>query len=369
MPNLVYLSPVPLTSFAQRPHKFVEWFGKRHDGKILWVDPYPTRLPQWSDLKRKKEAAVTSPQSLAPQMECLSVRALPLEPLPMLSRLNASGWKPVLSAARKLQQEDDTVLVLGKPSLLALELLGRGGFIRSIYDAMDDFPAFYSGWSQRSMALKEQAVAAKVDEIWASSTELCSKWSQFKRVEFVPNACDQSKLPEPAIRVPKKPVLGYVGTMGPWFDWEMLLLIANARPDLPVHLVGPIFNPASVQLPANIEFFPPCRHEEALAVMNSFAVGLIPFKLNRLTNGVDPIKYYEYRALGLPVISSAFGEMREHRRDPGVFILEPSLPVGSVQSLIGSALEFPASPDKVLGFREKNSWDYRFDFAFNGNSG
>lgn len=43
--QLVYLSPLPWDSFSQRPHQFVEWFHNKHGGEVLWIDPYPTRLP------------------------------------------------------------------------------------------------------------------------------------------------------------------------------------------------------------------------------------------------------------------------------------------------------------------------------------
>ncbi len=52
--------------------------------------------------------------------------------------------------------------------------------------------------------------------------------------------------------------------------------------------------------------------------MAEFDVGLIPFKQNALTAAVDPIKYYEYRALALPVISTDFGEMHERGDLPGL---------------------------------------------------
>ena len=37
--QLVYFSPVPWASYAQRPHKFVEWFHARRVLKVRWVDP------------------------------------------------------------------------------------------------------------------------------------------------------------------------------------------------------------------------------------------------------------------------------------------------------------------------------------------
>lgn len=74
--------------------------------------------------------------------------------------------------------------------------------------------------------------------------------------------------------------------------------------------------------PANIKLLPECSHASAIAAMATFSVGLIPFKLNRLTASVDPIKYYEYRALGLPVLCTRFGEMALRDKEPGVWILD-----------------------------------------------
>ena len=41
-------------------------------------------------------------------------------------------------------------------------------------------------------------------------------------------------------------------------------------------------------------------------VLAGFDVGLIPFRLNALTAGVNPNKLYEYLAAGVPVVSTPF---------------------------------------------------------------
>ena len=94
--------------------------------------------------------------------------------------------------------------------------------------------------------------------------------------------------------------------------------------------------------------------------MTEFAVGLIPFKRNDLTRFVDPIKYYEYRALGLPVVSSAFGEMTNRRDTPGVFLSENT---ADIPWLMEQALAFREPLDDTLLFREANSWTKRFELA------
>ena len=91
--------------------------------------------------------------------------------------------------------------------------------------------------------------------------------------------------------------------------------------------------------------------------MQLFAVGLIPFKKNDLTHSVDPIKYYEYRAFGLPVIATAFGEMALRDGATGVFLSEG---VEDIARLVDAALEHKTSVEVVQQFRTANTWTSRF---------
>ena len=79
-----------------------------------------------------------------------------------------------------------------------------------------------------------------------------------------------------------------------------------------------------------------------------------------LTNSVDPIKYYEYKALGLPVISTNFGEMSFHSVNHGVFI---SQSLDDVVALADAALSVDFKAVDVAAFRLENSWSTRFDAA------
>ena len=49
--RLLYFAPVPWDSYEQRPHYFARhWLDL--GGAVLWIDPYPSRLPRWNDLRR-----------------------------------------------------------------------------------------------------------------------------------------------------------------------------------------------------------------------------------------------------------------------------------------------------------------------------
>ncbi|SCZ26235.1 hypothetical protein SAMN03159306_02775 [Pseudomonas sp. NFACC48-1] len=113
-----------------------------------------------------------------------------------------------------------------------------------------------------------------------------------------------------------------------------------------IRLIGPLFTPPPCVLPANIELLPECSHAGAIAAMTRFSVGLIPFKLN-----------YEYRTLGLPVISTRFGEMALRDREPGVWIVDEGTDLGKTAT---EALASPSDRSTVHQFRQAHRWAQRF---------
>ena len=362
MKRLVYLSPVPWSSFAQRPHRFVEWFRRRTGGDVLWVEPYPTRLPEWGDFRRKRPAGALSGESVVPPwLKLLRPRALPIEPFAGARLLHGTIWRDVFTAVEHFVAQGDGMVVVGKPSELALQILGRVE-VRSVYDAMDDFPAFYRGVSRASMAKREDALARRVERILVSSSSLRARFQQHhaKKLTLALNACETELMPPVVARGQPsgRAILGYVGTIGRWFDWPLVLELARVNPEVDVHVVGPLFVPPPAGLPSNVRLLPACDHRTAIALMSGFSAGLIPFRKTELTESVDPIKYYEYVALGLPVLTSCFGEMCGRIGAPGVLSLEEH---GDLARVVQLALAFRPDPAQTEAFRQSNGWDARFD--------
>ena len=92
--------------------------------------------------------------------------------------------------------------------------------------------------------------------------------------------------------------------------------------------------------------------------MQGFSVGLIPFLKNKLTASVDPIKYYEYFALGLPVLSTRFGEMALRDGRSGVFLVDSK---DNLAAQVKNALSYECRIEDINSFRLENSWESRFD--------
>jgi hypothetical protein len=364
--RLIYLSPVPWASFAQRPHKFVEWFHAKLGGNVLWVDPYPTRFPQSSDFKFIKSttgnvARLPVVESIPSWLTVLGPRSLPIEPLPGSGVLNRFFWSVTLKAIQEFVVEGKCLIGIGKPSELALQVLDQHPGVPSLYDAMDDFPAFYSSLSRISMARREREIADRVTRISVSSTALADRFDIHRiKLAVALNACAIETLPPSRTTVNNIgiPVLGYVGTIGHWFDWPLVCRLAESNPSICIRIIGPIHVSHSGAIPRNVELLPACDHATAIKLMGNFSVGLIPFKRIDLTASVDPIKYYEYRALGLPVISTVFGEMALRQDEPGVFLTEN---FNELSKLTEVAMKFEDHIDDIKEFRSKNSWELRFN--------
>ncbi|MFL6535832.1 MAG: glycosyl transferase [Pseudomonas sp.] len=358
--RMIYLSPVPWASFSQRPHYFVDWYHHQTGAPVLWIDPYPTRLPTLSDLKRKSPVAGQQNVSVPSWLQVRKPRSLPIEPLPGSAILLKRLWRNLFREVAVFCAGKPCRVCVAKPSELALQLLALFPESHAIYDAMDDFPAFYQGLSRRSMERRQAQLIQRVSKVLASSSALRDKLLDMTdQVELALNACDMHTLaPVRSLDLgAKQQVLGYVGTLGRWFDWDLVIALAQANPGNPIRLIGPLFTPAPRGLPANIELFPECSHASAIAAMATFSVGLIPFKLNRLTASVDPIKYYEYHALGLPVISTRFGEMALRDREPGVWIVDEDT---DLRKAAVEALASRSDPSAVEQFREAHHWARRF---------
>lgn len=364
--RLVYLSPVPWTSFAQRPHRFVEWHHAKRGGEVLWVDPYPTRLPRLADFRRVKAGGeratnLIEKANVPAWLTILRPRSLPIEPLPGAGALNRLLWKDVLQAIDRFVDEGECLLGIGKPSELALQVLARYPAAPSLYDAMDDFPAFYHGLSRAAMGRRERAVAAQVAQISVSSTVLAERFAiYYPKLALALNACAVEALPPTHSLIKRlgRPVLGYIGTIGHWFDWSLVFNLAEAEPSMCIRLIGPSYEQPPGPLPRNIELLPACDHATAMRHMQEFSVGLIPFKETALTASVDPIKYYEYRALGLPVLSTRFGEMALRDGYTGVFLIDKHSDLGSQAR---SAVAYECKISEIDEFRKENSWHARFE--------
>ena len=159
-------------------------------------------------------------------------------------------------------------------------------------------------WQTRSVVVWEEPRASRA--IWPPTkhTERGRRSATTRKVHLSPNALDSAFAPTGYERKPgPQTKIGYFGHLTEkWFDWESLIWIAQQRPDHRLEIIGH-GAPDDIQLPSNIVLLGPKIHPEICEIAKEWHVGIIPFRVGRLADGVDPIKIHEYFALGLSVVS------------------------------------------------------------------
>lgn len=108
-------------------------------------------------------------------------------------------------------------------------------------------------------------------------------------------------------------IIGYYGYIAEWMDYDMVRRAAIARPEYEFVFIGKAIHDTSMfDGVSNIHLLGLKPYEELSDYAKFFDVATIPFVVNDTMDCVSPIKFYEYCALGLPVITSRMKEMDKY---------------------------------------------------------
>src|SRR5262249_16794035 len=110
-------------------------------------------------------------------------------------------------------------------------------------------------------------------------------------------------------RLPR-PIVGFFGLLGPWFDRELVIHLSENFPELSFVLIGRAdIDLARLAGQPNVHHLGFVPYEELAGYAGYFDVGLIPYLLTPFTRAINPLKLLEYFALGLPVVATRLPEL------------------------------------------------------------
>ena len=290
-PRLALLSHVDWGHITQRPHHLADGLSARYDVTVI------------APLSRKRGSLVRNPVR---ELAIAHVLRIPGSyRRAMIARANASLAR--LQCAPLVRKA--TALVLTSPELWPW-VRRDAGRRPVIYDCMDDALAFAQDDGVRQLKARwERELIARADAIVCSSEELAMRMRErgaaAERVHVIPNGWDPDAFPvQPSAPLPARGplVLAYFGTIAGWLDVEALRALVESCPEVSVRLIGPV-DGSPPRLP-RVTIEPPWPHAALGAAVADAHALLLPFRVDALTRGVDPVKLYEYIALGKPVLAS-----------------------------------------------------------------
>ena len=124
-----------------------------------------------------------------------------------------------------------------------------------------------------------------------------------------------SSLPD-EFRGLKRPIVGYAGIINSSrLDFALIEALVSKRRDWTFVFVGPEDEAARARMSRlaspNVRMLGPKPYEEAAGYMRAFDVAIIPYARTRFNLGCNPLKLYEYLAVGRSVVSTDLPSVRE----------------------------------------------------------
>lgn len=239
-----------------------------------------------------------------------------------------------------------------------------------IFDCMDDVLDFDILKNQYSeLKSIEEELFQKVDLIFFSSDELKTRKIKMYNInqskyEVIFNAFDCSLLNQPIFNrydfiFEKQKNLGYktltyIGTISSWFDFEIIKKSLDDFDDIVYILVGPIEPHIEVLKHDRIIYIGAVEHKYVKSLILKSDGMIMPFKVNKLVTAVDPVKLYEYIALGKNIISVEYNELNKFKE-----FVKFYNDYNGFKSMLDFCIKNPNNNSSLNIFIENNHWGTR----------
>lgn len=284
--------------------------------RVLFVEP-PIDVAH--ELRRRRKTAVGS--GLRRRYSSGDGRLWTLEPTKWLPRTlhdaDAALARRVERSSRRLGFSDPLLWV---NDLTYARLVERTAW-RTLYDVTDDW--LFASCSERELDRRhrnEALLVARAAEVVVCSPALARSKGSDRVVRLIPNAVDVTSVRAAATRpadLPSGRIVAYVGTLhSDRLDLALCDQLARGLGDsATLVFVGPdALGRAERELlvsSGNVVLLGARPHRAVAAYLQHADVLVAPHVVSAFTESLDPIKVYEYRAVGRPVVATPVAGFRD----------------------------------------------------------
>lgn len=285
--------------------------------RVLWINSIGMRAPGLNarDVRRVAQKMRLRPTA-APRAETGGLEPGPVGVVhPHLLPWHLHRWSLVVSRLTFGRQVRAAFARFGirRPMVLTINpMLVRHLYFEHaglVYLRLDDY-AQLPGTDARMVRVCEAEILTRADLLFYTARALAPRDpAQAARARYLPQGVDLEHFRSVPAAPPRGRVLGFFGLLAEWLDDELIEATARACPDWTLELVGPAqyVSPRWAALP-NVKVLPPCPYAGLPAAISRWDAAWVPFRVNALTVGVNPLKLREYLAAGLPTLSTALPE-------------------------------------------------------------
>lgn len=210
---------------------------------------------------------------------------------------------------------EEPVMVITAPN--ACDLIGAFGESRVVYYCVDEFSE-WPGVQKELVASMESQLLDLCDVFVATSTKLLNKFDRPGRTSLLlTHGVDAELFADSTLsehdllaNIPK-PRVGYFGLFDDRSDQDLLYEVATNMTDVSFIITGSTETDVSrLTSLANMYFTGSVPFLEVPKIAAGFDICMLPYKLNDLTDAIQPLKFKEYIATGKPIVSTPIREAR-----------------------------------------------------------
>ncbi len=196
-----------------------------------------------------------------------------------------------------------------------------------IYHCVDDLTAL-PGINVAHFSKAEEELLNVADIIFVTSISLQKKCQRINdNTYFFPNVVDfehfirasNATIPEDLAKIPE-PRLIYHGVLSDFkVDFDLLLKLAKKKPNWNIILIGEeregqgCNSLRELQSLSNVYMLGFKKYNDLPKYLMYANVGLLPSNINVYTKSMFPMKYFEYLASGLPIVSTPLEFTKSHK--------------------------------------------------------
>jgi GT2 family glycosyltransferase/glycosyltransferase involved in cell wall biosynthesis len=343
----------------QRPQQLAAHFANAGH-RVFWISP--SRMPSGTD--HEYEVVPLRPNLWEVHLDA----ARPNIYTGVLASEEADALAGSLSGLYREWAIAESAVVVQLPfwRSVGTRLRDRWG-ARLVFDCMDDWESM-PGISEFNRQ-EERTLVSECDLLVLTARRLHDKYGErARRSVLAPNAVAHDFFSEPVHpsseleRIPR-PVVGYVGAIAAWFDYELMFKVVSSRPQYSFVFVGALGLEQHVlgeeigrfrSLP-NVHLLGHKRYEDLPALVRGFDVCTIPFVINEVTRATDPVKVYEYFSLGKPVVATPMPELSDRSH----LVQTAATAEDFALALDGALAEAPEVEAARRAYAASNTWSQR----------
>lgn len=224
-----------------------------------------------------------------------------------------------------------------------------------VYDCMDDHVAMAHGDEKANLLHREKKLIDRADIIFVSSNYLMNKICSNKTI-LVRNGYKQGNLhPVSKSLTQSTYTIAYFGTVSKWFDFDAIKAVVRELKNIYFRIIGPAEVKQEIE---HVVYKSAVSHQELFDSVSDCSCLIMPFKVNDITNAVDPVKLYEYIAFGKCIISVKYPEV-ERFADYVYFYESTDELVALIADLENKGFPPKYTERSRSSFLRENTWERR----------